>query len=250
MRGLPNEMVSSPVGGGGLIYIAGWTYGSGVSRMPAFDKLLEQGDANKDGQLTRAEAPDGPAKRHFVYIDADKNGRVTREEYAAIARVFDESKNVALAIRPDGRGDVTDTHVVWKATRGLPYVPSPLYYEGRIYLVKNGGLASCFDAATGRVFYQEERLGALGDYYASPVAAAGKTCVASQQGMVVVYRAGDTLEVLARNALNEPILATPAVVEGTLYVRTKSQLYAFGPAEKSGGPPNVLQHSSTSPITP
>ncbi len=228
VRGLPNEMVSSPVGGGGLIYIAGWTFGSGVSRMPAFDQLLEQADANKDGQLTRAEAPEGPAKRHFVYIDADKNGRVTREEYITIARVFDESKNVALAIRPGGRGDVTETNIVWKATRGLPYVPSPLYYDGRIYLVKNGGLASCFNARTGQVFYQEERLGALGDYYASPVAAAGKICAASQSGVVVIFRAGETLEVLARNALGEPVLATPAIVDGNLYVRTKSQLYAFG----------------------
>lgn len=250
VRGLPNEMVSSPVAGDGLIYIAGWTYGSGVSRMPGFDKLLEQGDANHDGQLTREEAPTGPAKQHFLYIDADKNGRVTREEYAAIARVFDESKNVALAIRPDGRGDVTDTHVVWKATRGLPYVPSPLCYEGRIYMVTNGGLASCLDAQTGRVLYQEERLDALGDYYSSPVAAAGKICATSQSGVVVVYRAGDTLDVLARNALDEAVLATPAIVEGTLYVRTKSRLYAFGFVEKSGGPPTVLPHNSTSPITP
>lgn len=228
VRGLPNEIVSSPVAGGELIYIASWTHGSGVSRMPAFDKLLEQGDANKDGQLTLEESPSGPAKQHFAYIDADKDGRLSREEYAVIARVFDESKNVALAIRPGGRGDVTETHVVWKATRGLPYVPSPLYYDGRIYLVKNGGLASCFDAQTGRVNYQEERLGALGDYYASPVAAAGKICVASQSGMVVVYRVGETLEVLARNALDEPILATPAIVDGKLYVRTQGRLFAFG----------------------
>ena len=246
VRGLPNEMVSSPVAGDGLIYIAGWTYGSGVSRMPAFDKLLEQGDANKDGQLTRDEAPGGPAKQHFVYIDADKNGRVSREEYADTARIFDESKNVALAIRPGGHGDVTDTHVVWKATRGLPYVPSPLHHDGRIYLVKNGGLASCFDAATGRVFYQEERLGALGDYYSSPVAAAGKICAASQQGVVVVYRAGDTLEVLARNSLDEPVLATPAIVEGRLYVRTQSQLYAFGSNGTSAA--SSEDHFKTKPL--
>jgi outer membrane protein assembly factor BamB len=174
MHGLPNEMVSSPVAGGGLIYIAGWTHGSGVSRMPAFDKLLEQGDANK---------------------------------------------------------------------RGLPYVPSPLYYDGRIYLVKNGGLASCLDAQTGRVNYQEERLGALGDYYSSPVAAAGKICVASQQGVLVVYRAGDSLEVLARNPLNEPVLATPAIVDGQLYVRTQSQLYAFGSDRIST--PSSDDHSNT-----
>jgi outer membrane protein assembly factor BamB len=228
VRGFPNEMVASPVAGDGLIFMAGWTHGSGVSRMPDFDKLLALGDANHDGKLTRDEAPAGPAKQHHHYIDSDKDGLLTREEYAIIARIFDESKNIALAVRPDGRGDVTDTHVVWKATRGLPYVPSPLHYEGRVYLVKNGGLASCLDARTGRFLYQEERLGALGDYYSSPVAAAGKICVASQPGVVVVYRAGDTLEVLARNALDELVIATPAIADGTLYVRTKSQLYAFG----------------------
>ena len=66
------------------------------------------------------------------------------------------------------------------------------------------------------------------DYYSSPVAAAGKISVASQSGVVVVYRAGETLEVLARNSLDEPIIATPAIVDGNLYVRTKSQLYSFG----------------------
>ena len=250
VRGLPNEMVSSPVAGDGLIFIAGWTSGSGVSRMPDFDKLLTQGDTNNDGKLTRNEAPAGPAKQHFVYIDADKDGLLTRDEYAVIARVFDESKNVALAVRPDGRGDVTDSHVLWRATRGLPYVPSPLYYDGRIYLVKNGGLASCLDARTGKFLYQEERLGALGDYYASPVAAAGKICVASQQGVVVVYRASDTLEVLARNALEEPILATPAIADGHLYVRTKSQLYAFGLAEKLSGHNGNPSQNPAPPATP
>lgn len=228
VRGLPNEMVASAVGGGGLIYVAGWTYGSGVRHMPDFDVLLARGDADQDGQLTRAEAPAGPAKQHFLYIDADKDGRITREEYADIARAFDESRNVALAVRPDGRGDVTGSHVVWTAERGLPYVPTPLYYEGRLYLVKNGGLASCLDARTGRYLYQEERLGALGDYYASPVAAAGRICAASQPGTLVIFRAGDTLEVLARNPLNEPVIATPAIASGRLYVRTANRLYCFG----------------------
>ena len=228
VRGLPNEMVSSPVAGDGLIFIAGWTYGSGVSRMPPFPQLLEQGDANHDGKLTRNEAPAGPAKQHFAYIDADKDGFITAGEYATISRIFEESRNVALAVRPDGHGDVTDSHVVWRATRGLPYVPSPLLYDGRLYLVKNGGLATCLNARTGQALYQEERLGALGDYYTSPVAADGKVCVASQNGTIVIYRAGDSLEILARNNLEEPILATPAIANGRLYVRTRSRLYAFG----------------------
>ena len=141
-----------------------------------------------------------------------------------------KGENVLLAIQAGGRGNITQSHIAWKSTRGLPYVPSPLFYEGRLYLVKNGGLASCLDARTGEFRYQEERLGALGDYYASPVAAAGKICAASQPGVLVVYRAGDTLEVLARNALDEPVIATPAIAGGTLYVRTKTLVYAFGAA--------------------
>ncbi|MBP7949334.1 MAG: PQQ-binding-like beta-propeller repeat protein [Verrucomicrobiales bacterium] len=250
VRGLPNEMVSSPVSGDGMIFVAGWTYGSGVSRMPAFDRLLEQGDANKDGQLAQNEATGGPAKQHFLYIDADKNGRITREEYADIVRVFDEAKNVALAVRPDGHGDVTDTHVVWTATRGLPYVPSPLFFNGRLYLVRNGGMASCLDARTGDYHYRDERLDALGDYYCSPVAASGKICVASQPGVVVVYRAGDTLEVLARNPLNEPVLATPAIADNKLYVRTRSLIYAFGEAKPRSPDKNAPDNNQPTQTAP
>jgi outer membrane protein assembly factor BamB len=227
VRGFPNEMVSSPVAGGGVVYVAGWTYGSGVARMPPFETLLAQADADHDGQLTREEAPSGPAKQHFVYLDADKDGRVTRAEYDAVARLFDESRNVCLAVRPDGRGDVTETHVLWRAAKGLPYVPTPLLYEGRLHLLKNGGMFSAYDARTGRVLYQEERLGALGDNYASPIAGEGRICVISQQGTAVVLRASDTLEVLARNPLGEPVIATPALADGCLYVRTLTRLYAF-----------------------
>ena len=94
--------------------------------MPRFDELLAQGDGNGDGRLTREESPAGPAKQHFVYIDADKDGLVTREEWEAIARIFDRSQNVAMAVRSDGRGEVTETYVVWRQGRGLPYVPTPL----------------------------------------------------------------------------------------------------------------------------
>lgn len=239
VAGLANEMVTSPVAGGGLVFVAGWTPGAGASTMPSFDALLEQGDRNQDGKLTRDEAPPGPAKQHFLYIDANKDGLVTREEYAAIADIFRRSKNVLLAIRPGGRGDVTASHIAWSQARGLPYVPSPLYYEGRVYLVKNGGLASCFEAASGRVLYLEERLGAIGDYYASPVAAGGKICAASQPGTVVVYRAGDTLDVLARNPLGEEIMATPAIVGDRIYVRTARGLYAFGDSNPPSSKPTT-----------
>lgn len=227
VRGLPNEMVSSPAAGEGLIFSGGWTYGSGVDRMPEFDPILDRGDRDGDGRLTREEAPAGPARQHFVYIDADKDGFVTREEWESLAKIFDEAENALLAVRPGGHGDVTATHVMWRQTRGLPYVPSPLLYRGRLFLVKKGGIASCFDARTGEPFYHQERVGALGGYYASPIAAGGKICIASERGEVVILRAADTLEILARNDLREPILATPAVVGSSLYVRTEKTLFAF-----------------------
>jgi outer membrane protein assembly factor BamB len=225
--GLPNELCSSPVAAGGLVYVAGWTYGSGVARMPAFDDLVGQFDANQDGKLSRDEARDGPAKQHFLYIDADKNGVITRAEYDSMADIFTRSENALLAIRAGGTGDVTASHVVWKQKRGLPYVPCPLLYRDRLYLVRNGGLVSCLNPASGVPFYQEERLGALGDYYTSPVAANGKICVISQPGVAVVFAAGDTLQVLARNELRQPVMATPAIADGTLYVRTQGSLFAF-----------------------
>jgi len=228
VSGLPNEMVSSPIAGEGLIFTAGWTPGAGTSRLPKFDDLLAQGDANKDGQLTREELPAGTAKRDFNYVDADKDGFLTRAEWEPIKAIYEKSENALLAVRPGGKGDITETHVAWKQTRGLPYVPTPLCYQGRLYLVKNGGLVSCFDAQTGRVHFLEERLGALGDYYASPVAAGGKILFISQPGLAVVIKAGDSLEVLARNPLGEKTMATPAVIGTRLYLRTLSRLYCFG----------------------
>jgi hypothetical protein len=94
--------------------------------------------------------------------------------------------------------------------------------------VKNGGLLTCLDARSGEVHFLEERVGAMGDYYASPVAADGKILLCSQPGTAVVVRAGPTLEVLARNPIGEPILATPAVVEGRVFLRTAGQMWCFG----------------------
>ncbi len=225
--GLPNEMCPSPVTGDGLLFVAGWTSGSSVQKFSSFQTLLDQADKDHDGRISREEAPAGPARQQFQYIDANKDGYITREEWDTIANIFAKSENALLAIRPSHAGASAPPEVAWKQTRGLPYVPSTLFYQDRLYLVKNGGLASCFNATNGEPAYREERLGAIGDYFASPIAAGGKICAASQPGTIVIFAAGDTLDVLARNNLQEPIMATPAIVENTLYVRTRDHLYAF-----------------------
>jgi outer membrane protein assembly factor BamB len=132
-----------------------------------------------------------------------------------------DSANV-MAIRPDGRGDVTDTHVAWTLKRGAPNTPSLLVAGDELYMVSDGGIASCVDARTGRVHWQE-RLG--GNYSASPVFAAGRVYFQNEEGTGVVLKAGKEFEKLATNPLEERTLASYAVSEGTLFIRAERHLY-------------------------
>ena len=221
---------STPVFGDGLLFNASWNIGGDEGdriSMPAFKEFSGEHDANKDGQLSRAEIPAGPVRDRFTQMDLNKDGIVTAAEWANMAEMFAKAENAVIALRPGGTENITTTHVAWKSTRSLPYVSSPLFYRGRLYTVKNGGLFSCYEAKTGKLIYQDERLDAPGDYYASAVAVGGKIFVASQKGVVTVIAPGDSLNVLARNDLHEQIFATPAIVEGTLYLRTAEQIFAF-----------------------
>jgi outer membrane protein assembly factor BamB len=165
----------------------------------------------------------------FAMVDRDKSGDATAPEWAGLLATVSQmtAEHGLLAIKSGGRGDVTATNVVWREKRSVPEVPSPLVFENRVYYVRNGGILTCLDAASGRVVYRE-RLGAPGPYYSSPIAAGGRLFIGSGDGALVVFAPGDALKVLARNELGEPIFATPAVsAEGILYVRTPSTLYAF-----------------------
>lgn len=221
---------STPTAGSGLLFSASWNVGGDPGeriQMEPFETFAREHDQNKDGKLSVDEIPAGPIRERFSQMDLNKDGFTTAEEWQLMAEMFAKAGNALLAIRPDGRGDITRTHLAWKVTRSLPYVCSPVCYEDRVYTVKSGGLASCYEAKTGRVLYQDERLDAAGDYYASLVAAGGRIYAASQKGRVVVWKAGDTLDILARNDLSEEIMATPAVVDSKLYVRTGRHLFAF-----------------------
>ncbi|MBI4663732.1 MAG: PQQ-binding-like beta-propeller repeat protein [Verrucomicrobia bacterium] len=236
MRGLARVANASPTSGSGLLFASSWNIGAEARErlsLPAFAAFADRQDKDTNGKFSKDEFPAGPLRDRFTQIDLDKDGFVTREEWRISEEIFTQAESSVFAVKPGGRGDITQTHRAWKQTRGLPYVPSPLCYEGRVYAVKNGGMASCYDATTGRTLYQEERLGALGDYYASPVGADGKVYFASQQGVVTVLQAGDDFHVLARNDLGEQIMATPAIVDGHIYLRAANYLFAFGDKSKT-----------------
>ncbi|MBI3849175.1 MAG: PQQ-binding-like beta-propeller repeat protein [Verrucomicrobia bacterium] len=231
VAGTSRVACSSPTAGDDLLFSASWNIGADAGdrfTMPPFDDYVAQYDKNKDGKFTKVELPAGPVGDRFSQIDVNHDGKVTREEWQGMADMFAKAGNALLAIRPGGHGDITKTHIAWKVTRSLPYVSSPLYYDGKLYTMKNGGLASCYDAKNGKPFYQDERVGAPGDYYSSAVAAKGRIYLVSQQGIVLVMAAGETLNVLARNNLESQVMATPAIADGKIYVRTADHFYAFG----------------------
>jgi outer membrane protein assembly factor BamB len=129
-----------------------------------------------------------------------------------------------LAIRPDGTGDVTETHIAWSTHDGAPNTPSPLLVGNELYTVTDGGIANCFEAATGKVLWQQ-RLG--GHFSASPFYAAGKIFLQSEEGVGYVLAAGTEFKKLARNDLKERSLASFAAADGALFIRTEKNLYRF-----------------------
>ena len=212
--------------------------------LPDFDALVSEDDQDGDSLISKEEFPEdltivyrpemeegeGRAnlKDWFKIYDSNKDTFLNRAEWKKNAEVFQEFMSLAglVAIKSDGKGDVTATGLLWREIKAVPEVPSPLYYDGLAYMIKNGGIATCVNARTGELLYRQ-RLGASGPYFSSPIIANGKIYIASLRGTVTVFEAGEHLKVLAKNEIGEEISATPAVVDGTLYLRTAEHLYAF-----------------------
>jgi outer membrane protein assembly factor BamB len=127
-----------------------------------------------------------------------------------------------FAIRPDGRGDVTGTHVAWKAARGAPNKPSLLLLGDLLFMVNDGGIVTCLEARTGTEVWH----GRLTDSYsASPVSADGRVYFFSEDGKTTVIEAGRAFKILAENSLDDGFMASPAIDGQAFYLRTRSHLY-------------------------
>jgi outer membrane protein assembly factor BamB len=139
--------------------------------------------------------------------------------------------NKLLAVRLDqAKGDITGTSAIaWSLEQDTPYVPSPLLYDGVIYLLKsNSGILSAYDAKTGKPHYQLQRLDGVPNVFASPVGAKGRVYIAGQEGTTLVIRQGPVFEVLAKNPLDDGFDASPALVDNELYLRGFKYLYSIG----------------------
>ena len=237
VAGMPSACCTTPVVGDGMLYFSGWSPGDAEDsefKFPLYDDLLKTGDANQDGKVSRDESENTFLKGFFDNNDTDKDGYLTREEWDAIIKYMSAAKNSVFAVKPGGKGDITKTHVAWKKTKGMPYVPSAILVNGQYFMVKDGGLCTSYDAKTGKEIYVQKRAVANGRYYASPVSANGNIYVVSlDDGTFTVLKAGTSQpEVVAENPkLDEKTTATPAIAGDTIYVRTASTLWAF--AEKN-----------------
>jgi len=139
------------------------------------------------------------------------------------------SKAELFAVRPDGSGDVTDSHVVWKLAKSVPSKPSQLLIDGLIYMIHDAGVATCVDASTGKQVWQQ-RLG--GKYSSSPIYADGHVYFSSHEGTTSVIEAGRRYKQLAQNQLESGIQASPAISGKAIYLRTEKHLYRI---EDGGG---------------
>jgi len=129
-----------------------------------------------------------------------------------------------LAVRPGGRGDVTDSHIVWRVSKDVPHVPSFLYAQPHLYVLTEGGVISCLQAASGELVWRE-RL--RGRYSASPVWAQGKIHFLSEKGVCTVIQAGPEFKVLATNDLKEKCCASPAISQGCIFIRSEKHLFCI-----------------------
>jgi outer membrane protein assembly factor BamB len=230
VRGASWHPKTVPVIDGDMIYAGTAESGGDLEiqkQFPTFAELLAGHDANHDGKLTPPEFADDPKMQKLLpNLDLNADGFVDDTEWNFyLARMA--SRNSLVAIRHGGRGDLTKTNVIWSMQKYLPRCTSPLLYEGVLYIVKEGGILTALDPKTGTILKQGRLKGALDDYYASPVGAAGKVFLLSQQGKATVIRAGADWEVLASNDLEDETYATPAIVDDKLYIRTRRTLYCF-----------------------
>ena len=203
VTGFSRETIALPIAGGDRIFASASKLGGAADVDPdptPFWKAVINFDANGDQKLVRKEMtghftfpfrpelpPGHPGfgmplpkdvnqrkKRldgMFYWMDKNKDGFWTKEEFISNLKVG-RGKPLLVAIRPDGRGNITESHVDWELNKAIPEVPSPIYFNGRIYMVRSGGVLACVDADNGKLLYRD-RLGGLGQYSASPVIASG-----------------------------------------------------------------------------
>jgi outer membrane protein assembly factor BamB len=178
-----------------------------------FAKTFGRGDLNRDGILEGRELD-------LAFMHPDNFAGV---DFTVLGE--NAADQTILAVRGGGDGDVTHSHLLWKhKTKYTDHIVSPLVADERMLLIKEGGISTVFETKGGTPLRGPVRIGAGGSYFASPVLGDGKIYLAGENGTVIVLRNSASYEELARNDMAESILATPAIADGKLFIRTRTRL--------------------------
>jgi outer membrane protein assembly factor BamB len=223
--GLASLPIGSPIVDDGLLIAS--TFGADTPPGPSFEEFLKS-DENRDGRVSESEVRKGMRDfDEFGAIDVNTDGFVDRGEWDALRNAAVGNYGL-VGVRLQGRGDVTPAGLAWHNKKASTFVPSPLVYQGLLYVVKSGGIIDTLDARTGEVVKVGRSGDALGEYFASPVAAGGHVYFTSEEGKITVVKAGRDWAIVAVNAMDEECHATPAIADGRLYVRTRTAVYSLG----------------------
>lgn len=248
---LRTTAASTPVIVDDVLYVAAWNnFGEAahLGKLPSFARIVKKSDKDGDGELSYSEMPWGPAlaqrpelagrklganmpvKMMFSLADTNRNGKISESEWqgipAATEKLINSSQHGMTAVKLKQTDDDVEPSVIWTLNKSVPEVPSPLVVGPHVYTVKNGGILTCIDKATGDVTYRR-RLNTAGPYLASPIVVNGFIITASTDGIVTTFQTGAEFEHLSSVDMKESISATPAVAGGVLYIRTDKALYAF-----------------------
>jgi outer membrane protein assembly factor BamB len=222
LEGLSPAIVSSPVFDNNTVFL----FGYGNDTPPPFSSRLERLDKNHDGKLSADEYGDDAFMRSIAKYGGNRDMVITEDEWdERQSHIIGHNGVMAIRVEREGKGGIR-ARELWRTRKSLTgVIPSPLLYQGVLYVVRNGGILLTLDGATGEILKEARIPGALGGYSSSPVAADGKVYLANEDGQLAVLRAGRDWEVLAVNDLDEPCFATPALSQGQIYLRTGQALY-------------------------
>lgn len=233
--------VPIPIIGDGVLYASTVSATDVDVKVSAFTwDYHKKFDKNSDGKVETEEIPEEdmialdkdlpdqamPTRSIIQWVDKNSDSAMSQEEFQGFMDLtLMNVRSSIQAVKPGVKAGSEQNHIAWKFERSIPYMPSCLFYDGMIYMAKDGGIVTCLNAKTGEEVYRKRV--SEGNYSSSPVAANDRIYISSQQGVVTVFQTGAEPTVLAKNELGESIQSTPAIAGDTLYVRTKNHLYAF-----------------------
>jgi outer membrane protein assembly factor BamB len=226
---LARIVIPTPVPDQERVYVASWSPGGDAAAriaLDVWDVAVRKWDRNQDGRLSRSEIDNAGVLDRFFRMDLDQDEKLDQREWERHAAVFQRAQNALLALRLDGSPDPGESAVVWKYSRGVPYVSTPILFRGILWMVKDGGIVTVLNAATGERL-SEERLPGQGNYAASPVLGDGKIYFASVPGVLSVVRAQPDWQVVSSHDFQERIFATPVIDHDRILVRTERAVYMF-----------------------